>query len=348
MHTPKRRPGRRKLLALAVLTQFPLSPTLTAAPAGNQANVELRTDLNTMAVQVGQGAPLPPGGCNPGYAWHTTYGGCRIAQKQSESTQCPSGQAGTRSRDRMAYVLQADPANVVYEEWGDWKDECRVAGPDTGMVCKYEARKSEVLFVYLLGQLPRIAFYWDGALVASTPAPAVYDPWSLDPLSVEYGGQKEVAQANGFRYSTGQFIEETSGSDNVAALSYDAFASFQICREPVNPPPIVYSKPCKYEPGRTELVFFRLPGGDPVTLMRWDGRYIVNRAVHSYGEIPGYRSGVLCGRGRYKMGALISSHGGSNDITVYEVCKGSTILPHHSNGQGANNGCATSTPTPLP
>lgn len=47
----------------------------------------------------------------------------------------------------------------------------------------------------------------------------------------------------------------------------------------MNPPPIVYSKPCKYEPGRTELVFFRLPGEDPVTLMRWNGNYIVNRAV---------------------------------------------------------------------
>lgn len=243
MHTPKRRPGKRKLLALAILIPFPLSPALATAPAGNRANVELRTDLNTMTVQVSQAAPLPPGGCNPGYAWHTTYGGCRIAQKQAESTQCPSGQTGTRSRDRTAFVLQADPNNVVYEDWGAWKDECRVAGP-------------------------------------------------------------------------------------------------------------AYAKPCKYEPGRTELVFFRLPGGDPVTLMRWNGEYIVNRAVHRYGDIPGVRNpawGYLCGRQYYRAGSLISGHEGANDITVYEVCRTrSGLLPHHSNGQVAKNGCATSTITPLP
>ena len=243
MHTPKRRPGRRKLVR-AVLTLFPFAPVLAAAPAANQANVQLRTDLNTMAVQVGQGVPLPPGGCNPGYAWHTTYGGCRIAQKQSESTQCPSGQAGTRSRDRTAFILQADPANVVYEDWGAWKDECR----------------------------------------------------------------------------TGR----------------------------------AYSNPCKYEPGKTELVFFRLPGGAPATLMRWNDIYIINRAVLSYGDIPGTGNDPvrrkLCGRQYYSAGALISSHEGANDITVHEVCRyPSAMLPHHGPRPSTPKkpGCATSVTGPL-
>lgn len=242
LHPVSRRRQDRRQLILAGLILFPLSAAQAAAPSANQANVNLETDISTMAVQVGQGAPLPPGGCNPGYAWHTTYGGCRIAQKQSESAQCPNGQAGTRSRDRTAFILQADPANVVYEDWGDWKDECRIAGP---------AR----------------------------------------------------------------------------------------------------SNPCKYEPGRTELVFFRLPGGDPVTVMRWNDTYIVNRAVRSYGDIPGARSswGYLCGRQYYRAGALISSHEGANDISVYELCRvRSGMLPHHSNGQAAKNGCATSITTPLP
>lgn len=200
-----------------------------------------------MAVHVDQGAPLPSGGCNPGYAWHTTYGGCRIAQKQSESAQCPSGQTGSRSRDRTAFILQADPANVVYEDWGAWEDECRIAGP---------AR----------------------------------------------------------------------------------------------------SNPCKYEPGRTEIVFFRLPGGAPATLIRWIGRYIMNRAVHSYGEIPGAREipglrssrKFSCSRHNFRVGDLISSHEGSNDITVYELCDlGFPIVTHHQNGHPASRECATAVTEPL-
>lgn len=123
-----RRLGKRKL-ALAAFTLFPLAPALATAPATNQADVHLRTDIDTMAVQIGQGAPLPPGGCNPGYTWHTTYGGCRIAQTQSESTQCPVGQIGTRERNRVAYVLQANPGDIAYDGWSDWKEDCRPMAP---------------------------------------------------------------------------------------------------------------------------------------------------------------------------------------------------------------------------
>lgn len=125
MSPPARRRRSRRALLLAGLILSPLSAAQAAAGNANQANVTLRTDLNTMTVQVGQRAPLPPGGCTPGYTWHTTYGGCRIAQKQSESTKCPSGQTGTRSRARTAFILQADPANVVYEGWGAWQNSCQ-------------------------------------------------------------------------------------------------------------------------------------------------------------------------------------------------------------------------------
>ncbi|MGE8657045.1 MAG: hypothetical protein ACN6O8_09895 [Achromobacter sp.] len=209
----RQRQGRRALL-LAGLILFPLAAAQAAAPTANQANVNLETDINTMAVHVGQSAPLPPGGCNPGYAWHTTYGGCRIAQEQSESTQCPVGQTGTRARTRVAYALQADPQNVVYEDWGTWAGDCRASS-----------------------------------------APASGD--------------------------------------------------------------------CRYEPGKTEIVFFRLPGGDPVTVMQWQGAIIVNSAVHTYGQIPGYEAvkGLAKDGWLYRTGTLAPNQGDSFDTTSYELCR---------------------------
>nr|WP_313658793.1 hypothetical protein [Achromobacter ruhlandii] len=128
MILPRPRGKGRPWLALLLL--FLLTAT-HAAPASNQADVELRTDISTMAVQITQGAPLPPGGCKSGYLWHTTYGGCRIAQTQSESAQCPAGYTGTRVRYRTVYVLQANSADVAYEGWGAWHDSCQALPPAT-------------------------------------------------------------------------------------------------------------------------------------------------------------------------------------------------------------------------
>ncbi|WP_159069684.1 hypothetical protein [Achromobacter xylosoxidans] len=210
----------RPALLLAGLILFPLAAAQAAAPTVNQANVNLETDISTMAIHVGQSAPLPPGGCNAGYAWHTTYGGCRIAQKQSESAQCPGGQTGTRKRERIAYALQADPGNVVYEDWDAWIGECRASAP---------------------------------------------------PASGE----------------------------------------------------------CRYEPGKTEIVFFRLPGGDPVTVVQWQGAIVVNSAVHTYGQIPGYDAtrGLLNNGWWYRSGALIPTQGDSFDTTAYEVCREPSAPP---------------------
>lgn len=128
MILPRARGKGRPWLALLFLF---LLPATHAAPASNQADVELRTNISTMAVQITQGAPLPPGGCKSGYLWHTTYGGCRIAQAQSESAQCPAGYTGTRVRYRTVYVLQANPADVAYEGWGAWHDSCQALPPAT-------------------------------------------------------------------------------------------------------------------------------------------------------------------------------------------------------------------------
>lgn len=104
-----------------------LIPALSNASATNQADVQLQADINTMFVQVNQRAPLPPGGCVAGYAWHTTYGGCRRAQTQSELGRCPPGFIGTKVRYRMAFALQANAHDVAYDAWGAWHDSCRPA-----------------------------------------------------------------------------------------------------------------------------------------------------------------------------------------------------------------------------
>jgi len=108
-----------RALALVGLALAPL------AHAQTQADVQLQTDLQHMSVQVNQGAPLPPGGCIAGYSWHTVYGGCRRAETQSETTQCPDGYVGTQVRYRTAYILQANPADVAHEDWGPWQQNCQ-------------------------------------------------------------------------------------------------------------------------------------------------------------------------------------------------------------------------------
>jgi len=117
--------GRRALALTALLVST--NAAAAAEPNGKQADVQLKTDLTLMKVQISQGAPLPPGGCISGYAWHTTYGGCRLAQSQSESATCPAGYSGSRTRYRMAYILQANQADVAYEGWGPWQDACVAA-----------------------------------------------------------------------------------------------------------------------------------------------------------------------------------------------------------------------------
>lgn len=135
MFLPAIRGKGRPWLVLLCVFLFPLTVVQAAtdnpAATNNQADVQLKADINTLAVQIGQGAPLPPGGCKPGYLWHTTYGGCRIAQAQSETGLCPSGYTGSRVRYRTAYILQANSADVVYEGWGAWQDRCQALPPAT-------------------------------------------------------------------------------------------------------------------------------------------------------------------------------------------------------------------------
>lgn len=129
--------GKRSL----VLTALLLSTHAMAAPTpdAKQADVQLKTDLSLMKIQVVQGAPLPPGGCIGGYAWHTTYGGCRRAQSQPESASCPAGYSGSRTRYRTAYILQANANDIAYEPWGPWQDGCtanRAAGVVDTVIAK--------------------------------------------------------------------------------------------------------------------------------------------------------------------------------------------------------------------
>ncbi|SEK05209.1 hypothetical protein [Achromobacter sp. NFACC18-2] len=114
--------GRRTLALAALLISS--HAAAAADPTGKQADVQLKTDLTHMNILVTQGAPLPPGGCVTGYAWHTTYGGCRRAESQPESAACPAGFTGSRTRYRTAYILQANAYDVAYEPWGPWQDAC--------------------------------------------------------------------------------------------------------------------------------------------------------------------------------------------------------------------------------
>ncbi|OZI62100.1 hypothetical protein [Bordetella genomosp. 11] len=132
------------LLALAMLLTS--IPTYAAdAPTGNQADVQLKTDLTHMAIQVNQGAPLPPGGCVSGYSWHTVYGGCRRAVVQSEAGSCPAGYIGSTTRYRTAYVLQANANDVAYDAWGAWQSSCsrpRAAGVVDTVIASVRGREN--------------------------------------------------------------------------------------------------------------------------------------------------------------------------------------------------------------
>lgn len=111
----------------------------SAFASGNQADVQLQTDLSHMAIRVDQTAPMPLGGCTANHTWHTTYGGCRRQETRSETSACTDGWSGTRTRYRTAYVLQANANDVAYEEWGPWQDNCtppRLAGVVDAVIAK--------------------------------------------------------------------------------------------------------------------------------------------------------------------------------------------------------------------
>ncbi|WLW63624.1 hypothetical protein RA224_09435 [Achromobacter aegrifaciens] len=127
MFLPSTRGKGRAWLALLFTL---LLPAASQASTGNHADVQLQTDINTMIVRVDQSAPLPPGGCAPGYSWHTTYGGCRIGLSQMEQAFCPAGFTGYQVRYRNYYVLQANASDVVYEGWSAWQDHCTATRAD--------------------------------------------------------------------------------------------------------------------------------------------------------------------------------------------------------------------------
>ncbi|MNK98183.1 hypothetical protein D3C87_1185410 [compost metagenome] len=114
--------GKRSLALVALLSS---AHAMAATDrADRQADVQLKTDVTLMNIQVSQGAPLPPGGCVGGYSWHTTYGGCRRAESQPDSGTCPPGYTGSRTRYRTAHILQANSYDVAYEAWGPWQESC--------------------------------------------------------------------------------------------------------------------------------------------------------------------------------------------------------------------------------
>ncbi|MCP2518802.1 hypothetical protein M5J07_28015 [Achromobacter mucicolens] len=162
--------GRRALALTALLVST--HAAVAADPNGKQADVQLKTDLTLMNVQVTQGAPLPPGGCFSGYAWHTTYGGCRLAQSQSESATCPAGYTGSRTRYRTAYILQANHADVAYEGWGPWQDAC------------VAARLPGVVDALIAGV--------NGAEIGHTSTPSILTPNLENAMKVNYGSRYGV------------------------------------------------------------------------------------------------------------------------------------------------------------
>lgn len=118
--------SRVRAYTLAFLSTLGMVPVANAVA---QADVQLQTDLQHLSVQINQSAPLPPGGCVAGHSWHTTYGGCRRAETQTESTQCPTGYTGSQVRYRTAYILQANPNDVAYTSWGAWQSSCQAVAP---------------------------------------------------------------------------------------------------------------------------------------------------------------------------------------------------------------------------
>ena len=121
--------GKQSLALTALLVSTQSFAATDSTP--HQANVQIKTDLTHLLISVDQGAPLPPGGCNAGFEWNTTHGGCRRADIQPESAACPTGYTGSRTRYRTAYILQANSNDVAYDAWGAWQENCtapRAAG----------------------------------------------------------------------------------------------------------------------------------------------------------------------------------------------------------------------------
>jgi len=113
----------RCLTLAAVMTMT--AAEADAVPESPAADVQLSTELDRISVQVDQGAPFAPGGCRADYRWHTTYGGCRRQEAVTQIEPCPPGHMGTRTRQRTAYILQADANNVAHGPWEPWRDTCQ-------------------------------------------------------------------------------------------------------------------------------------------------------------------------------------------------------------------------------
>lgn len=110
----------RGVLALVATCLGPMCE----ARAETQADMQLQTDLHRLSIHVDQSQPFPLGGCASGHSWHTTFGGCRREETVTEIGPCQSGWRGSRTRSRVAYVLQANASDVVYGEWSSWRDDC--------------------------------------------------------------------------------------------------------------------------------------------------------------------------------------------------------------------------------
>lgn len=109
-------------LTMLVVSLFAVP--LAFAQSSPAADMQLVTDLHHMQVQVNQSAPLPPGGCNSGYTWHTTYGGCRKPQIETETAACAANHTGSRTRTRTGYALQANGSDIKYGQWSAWAENC--------------------------------------------------------------------------------------------------------------------------------------------------------------------------------------------------------------------------------
>lgn len=115
---------RARCLRTAAASVLFIASAAALAADSADANVQLQADVRNMAINVQQGAPLPPGGCQAGHSWHSGYGGCRraVSEPETQYVSCPAGYNGnaSRARYRTNYVLQANSADVAYGSWGEW------------------------------------------------------------------------------------------------------------------------------------------------------------------------------------------------------------------------------------
>lgn len=86
--------------------------------APNSADIELQGNVTGTLTIGGQG-------CWSGYTWHTIYGGCRRRQleQHTETSACPVGWTGQRTRTNTRYNYIAQGSNhVASEPWmyGEW------------------------------------------------------------------------------------------------------------------------------------------------------------------------------------------------------------------------------------